>query len=834
MRIPRGFVTSTLVLVVVVALFELFGLLRSVAQQVDELSDASTGDGVWALSRLEIDFYRFEAALEAAQSPETYPELRTRFDLFYSRVATLSEGQLNQNIRDHESFAKNMATLDGFVEMALPYIDGNDAMLTQELAMLRSETERIASVVRRLSITGVASSSQNSRDLRFATRALLVKLATSALILICGLLVFAVVLRRLYLQSEQASRSSNISRARNEAMIESALDGILVTAPDGKILELNTAAEQVFGLDSGNDTGLHLSELLKGISETTRYGSPKESGLLDRGRLLTTGIRQDGSEFAAEVTLSQARTSQEDDVFVAYVRDISSILEAQKELRDARDKALQGEQAKDKLLAVMNHEIRTPLNGILGSLDLLKKTDLTDAQNKYLGAIETSGDVLMQHVNDVLELSRLDSDISKPPLEPLELCKTIGDLVDSQKAAAKAKGNTLSLKLSDDLPKNVLGNPQALRQVLLNLLGNALKFNNNGLINVDVEPFGRDDLVEFRVIDDGPGIAEENLGRLFEDFYTVDPTFSRTAQGTGLGLGITKRMVAAMGGEIGVESIEGEGSMFWFRVPLAPAPKAETTEEVISATPPDARGAKVLLVEDNEINQMITGDMLRNSGHAVDIAPNGTTAIRMAERNDYDLILMDISMPGMDGITAAKEIRRALGDPTQPPIFALTAQSIAPEDTKLSAAGITAVLPKPLTSELLQNAVNRALKVTACDIHDHSAGECNLMNPAVFADLLTNIGPERIQHHFDALSTDLAAFFEHPAPGPEANLEFRSQAHTLSGAAAVLGLCSLRRSLAKLEDHPDAQNLFDQTQQIWSESRETYQRALDRAANTPP
>ena len=507
MRIPRGVFTATLAIVVAVALLELFALMRSVTQQVDELSHASGGDGIWALSRLEVDFYRYQGALDAANGPDHYPELRKRFDLFYSRYSTISEGQLDAQIRDHESFDRNLASLTTFVEMAMPYIDGDDAMLTQEFPMLRAETEQIAPVVRRLSLTGVASSSQHSQDLRYATRSLLLKFSSIALLLIGGLLAFAVVLRRLYLRSERASRSSNLSRARIEAMIESALDGILVIAPDGRILEFNSAAEQVFGLQLADHANLHLSQLIKEAAGKADYASPKQSGLLDQGRMLTQGLREDGSEFAAEVSLSQACTSEEDDVFVAYVRDVSHYLEAHEELTRARDRALQGEQAKAKLLAVMNHEIRTPLNGILGSLDLLKQTKPTETQSKYLAAIETSGDVLMHHVDDVLELSRLDSNVAAQTPEAMDLCKVIGELVESQQAAAKARGNTLSLKKCDSLPERVLGNPQALRQVLLNLIGNALKFNENGMIHVDVEPFGRDDLVEFRVVDDGPGMA---------------------------------------------------------------------------------------------------------------------------------------------------------------------------------------------------------------------------------------------------------------------------------------------------------------------------------------
>ncbi|SHG59783.1 hybrid sensor histidine kinase/response regulator [Cognatishimia maritima] len=800
MRFSDGFRTAAFILLLLLALLQIGSMLANILRQIDTLSDARADNQIWTLAQAEVDYRRLTTVLYSADAVDDLTEVRNRFDIFYSRIQTLQESDRYTSFLSRDGFREQFEAIRSYLDAALPYIDGSDTELFRDLPMLASFTRDVEDQVRQLALTGLNDAAIQTQSIRDETRTLLRQLASATMLLIIGLLMVLFVTRIYYRETREASKAIRISRARIATMIETALDGILVTDPDGFLLESNRAAQTMFGLEDAVDDLLHLSGLIRNPEGPESYNNPAASGLVGQGRKLATGLRLDGTEFAAEVSLMQTTTEAQDDIFVAYVRDITARLKAEADLLQARDQAEEGERTKANLLAVMSHEIRTPLNGVIGAADLLEATPLTDKQASYVAAMRTSGDVLMRHINDVLEMSRLDAGSELREPQPLNLRKIVTDTVDSQRAVASRLNTTLKVQVAEDVPHLVAGELQGLQQCLLNLISNAIKFAPSGQVSAEVDLFGKDDLIEFRVSDDGMGIPEDELPKVFDDFFAGDASFARQRQGTGLGLGITQRIVRAMGGEIGAESILGEGSLFWFRVPL---PEVSTSQKEMPLRPLPAdhmQSFNILLVEDNEINRMITGDMLRNAGHQVTEATDGAQGVATAEAKKFDLILMDISMPGMDGITAARTIRDGKGASQESVIIALTAQVLPPDADEITQAGIQDVLHKPVSSQALIAAITGAVQRADSTTQEPEARPAGRLDPAVLKDVVDNIGLSDLRQHHQEFARDIAPLLESLTSPSTLTENDRSLAHKLSGAAAVLGMCQMHEALARLEN----------------------------------
>ena len=369
--------------------------------------------------------------------------------------------------------------------------------------------------------------------------------------------------------------------------------------------------------------------------------------------------------------------------------------------------------ARSEFLAVMSHEIRTPLNGIIGTLDLLRDSGLSSKQMEHMHVIEQSGNSLLQLINDVLDYARIEA--GKMPLENMsfELTRLVEDCVALFQQRASLAGNSLHHAISAGLGGQVRGDPMRLRQVLVNLISNAVKFTENGNISVRVhrEP-GNSDYVRFEIEDDGIGIPEEKLPQLFEHFHQLDTSTSRRYGGTGLGLAICRQLVEMMGGQIGARSIDGQGSCFWFRMPL---PRA--TEPALPAEPAPAQEplplVRLLIVDDNSINLMVAEGLCRKLGHQVEVASGGMEAIRLLlqDPRSFDLVLMDCEMPGMDGFATARQIiaLQQSGQLSQFPIVALTAHAVPDKIRACHEAGMITHIAKPITALKLDHGLRAVL-----------------------------------------------------------------------------------------------------------------------------
>jgi signal transduction histidine kinase/CheY-like chemotaxis protein len=377
--------------------------------------------------------------------------------------------------------------------------------------------------------------------------------------------------------------------------------------------------------------------------------------------------------------------------------------------RAARARALAANEAKTEFLATMSHEIRTPLNSVLGFSQLLvERKDLPPDAHRQLGLIDTAGKALLTVVNDILDFSRVEAGQVELLFQPTSAAAVLHDAVGIIRSEAQARGLTIEVEVND--PAGGLHDLDGLRlrQVLLNLLGNAVKFTEVGRIRacLTVEPGDIEDRLRFEIVDTGLGIAVERQGRLFQRFSQVEGSASRPHGGAGLGLAISKALVDLMGGRIGVDSALGHGSAFWIELG-APQVEAYDTGEPRPAAEPGA--ARILLVDDHPMNREIGMALLTLVGCRVETAENGRQAVEMASRGGFDIILMDIHMPEMDGLAATRAIRAFGNGAGQIPIIAMSADALPQQVERCYAAGMVDHVAKPVQREVLYAKVSRWL-----------------------------------------------------------------------------------------------------------------------------
>ncbi|MEM6564989.1 MAG: ATP-binding protein [Pseudomonadota bacterium] len=786
---------------------------RTVITNLDALATAQNDDISWNMSQFEVELLRLQNEARAAQqNPERgLRNFKKRFDIFYSRVSTFSQSRVYEALQSEPDYSLGLASAQAFLDATTPVVDGPEEALVSSLPSIISQTETLQPLLRDLALSGVENFAEQDSQRRAFLSDTLIRLAASILALIVFLTASIIFLLWMYRRGEAIAHENQIVKSRFEAIVRNSLDAVLVTNIDGQILEFNGAAQTVFGYSRKQALTLNIKELLADFSadhgkarEVKKFTEGRGRIENDTGRIRAHSRRQSGEVFPVEFSISP---SMNQNVLIAFFRDITKEEAWLETLRKARDKAQAGEKAKADLLTVMSHEMRTPLNGILGSLSLIDRNALSDRNKKHVEAINVSGELLLSHVNDVLNMSSIDKDQAAEATDDFDLMDMVSQIVESLRAAAEIRGNRLALSFLPEDIRMVHGAQKLLQQCLVNLIGNAIKFTEGGEISVEVEKLADDDRFEFRVSDTGMGIEEQNLERIFDEFFTVDTKYARDNKGTGLGLAITKRIVLAMNGEIEADSIVGEGSLFRLTVPLKAAQMADKTEpeQSFDAEPKISHYARVLVIDDNEINRMVLLDMLEELGIKATEAEDGYQALDLVQKQEFDFILMDISMPNMDGIETLGKMHEAdrLHETTA---IAVTAHASAKDRENFLSAGFSDVVFKPVALSSLKQVL---LKQTASDdakenIHGASP---------VGQDFIERFGIEKYkvaQQQVSDMLIELRSFLEDETKSQTA---CKDLAHKAAGSAAVLGLTDLYETLVEFEncdetDWPRARVLY--------------------------
>jgi PAS domain S-box-containing protein len=420
-------------------------------------------------------------------------------------------------------------------------------------------------------------------------------------------------------------------------------------------------------------------------------------------------IIKDGKEVWLTSNLAPYRDNEGEIIgLVGISWDITYRKNYENELQDAKEQAEEGTRAKSEFLANMSHEIRTPMNGIIGMAEILKEANLGKQENENLDILISSTRSLLSLVNDILDISKIEAGKVELEVEDFEIRQILKDVENIMFIKADEKALDYKTIINSNVPEFLRGDPFRLKQIILNLVNNAVKFTEKGQVHIYIDVTNEDAkavTLEVKVVDSGIGISDNGKKNLFQLFSQVDTSTTKIYGGTGLGLSIAKRLVSFMHGEIGMESVQKRGSTFWFTAVLERSDKETSTPDAfdkkLDLGDKPFKELNILLAEDNEINQKIIQYSLSNAGYQVDIARNGQEAIDKYHENSYDLVLMDVQMPILDGFEATAHIRQiestVLNKSTHIPIIALTANAMKGDREKCLNAGMDEYLSKPFT-----------------------------------------------------------------------------------------------------------------------------------------
>ncbi len=519
-------------------------------------------------------------------------------------------------------------------------------------------------------------------------------------------------IKEFYLRRESESVIRE-SRERFQYLFESAMDSILILNNKKSIIDTNPATSKIFGYSMGELVGREFNKLFHGDSQKVYE---KQMGIVEsdlKGRFEFRGRKKDGEDIFIDCSIVNFKG--DDTVEATYFiicNDITRRKEAEVILKNAKEEAEKANLAKSEFLANMSHEIRTPMTAILGFSDLLESSTLGEKQKEYVEIIKNSGESLLYLIDEILDFSKIEAGkvlIERKNFNLRELLKRIEKITT---VWIKDKNIELKFIIDKNIPEFLVGDPERLRQILWNLLNNAVKFTDKGKVELEIKmdkivcPWV---VITFIIRDTGIGISKDDTDKLFKSFSQIDSALSRKYEGTGLGLAITSKLVEMMGGNLKMDSEPNKGSKFYFSINLGKGDYAnEENREMVETDlwtkiHNDLCNYSILVVEDNKVNRMLLDYTLKREGFEVVTASNGDNALELIEERTFDVILMDIQMPGKDGVEVTREIRKISGKNI--PVVALTANAMKGDREKYIGLGMDDYLSKPIKKRELINTV---------------------------------------------------------------------------------------------------------------------------------
>lgn len=785
-------------------------------QRLDAVRSADTDNQGWIVAQLEVDHQGLQIAMEQAllkpgTIDQSLPRIRREFDIFYSRVDILSSTM--RDLEVPEDFTNKLRRLIYRRDQMAALIDALPPSDLEKVEELYQDVKDIYPLVRSLAVRALQIFVHETSSRREEEEKLFIRFFVQSLVLfvLMGIGTYLVIRlwRELESRTAQTSRiASSLSTAFN-----STLNAVIVSDLQARILYCNDMTEKIFGFTSEQMVGQRVENLIipdkmieRHIRDVEKFEHGGDGWLVGKGPTMITARHQNGSEFPVEISLVADTDISGQPVIVAFFRDVSEQVAAERQMREALKQAEQAAQAKSMFLATMSHEMRTPLHGLMASLGLMDEEDLSPANQALLKTARDSSERALAQVNDVLELTRMGESQSTP--EEFAPSRIAADIVDELQPLASQRNNRLQLVTHGphDLYR-LKGLPAAFSRALYNLAGNAVKFTENGQITLSLtlECDGHKKMhLIVSVEDTGIGIAPEDQDRIFQNFETVGRSEINSNMGTGLGLSIAKLAVEQQGGHLRLESTVGKGSRFYFTIPVgladlsAPPPPAKPAD----STPlqRDLKPLDILVVEDNEVNLTLMCEMLKRLGHRPDQAHNGQVAVGKAHQKRYDVILMDFSMPVMDGPAAAAAIRDGDGHSAHSIIIGVTALIDATAGTG-TASAMNAVLIKPVSQSKLNDTLHQYAAGSAWStptLLPEAPADDAPVSPKL-EELKELMGDETAIRLMRATLADAALAIEAITAIALPLTERAATIHNAVGSCGVMGLLDLSETLSEAE-----------------------------------
>ena len=710
-RIAKGLLWGLLLAWGAVLLVILIPTVREADNKFTQLRSTGSDNAYWTVSQLEVDVHRLALAVVRAReapTPAALDAVRTRFDILYSRNQVTSQGVIGRVMRQFEAETGQVRASTLFLQAFLPAIDSPDDMLLAELPGMEESLEDLARNTRNFVIEVTHFFNAETDQMRHELGLLRDRTTQVGYMLIGLLLLMLLILAVQRFQQariaaqlveanqewERAATEASQARGQLSAAMEALPDGFALFDADERVVLTNSRYRALFpAIAEFVSPGVPFADLIR---HAARLGQIQDATGREEAWAQERLAQFRSARGVHEQRTAEGRMLRYYDQPTGDGGRVSLRIDVT-ELHRAREAAEAANQAKSAFLANMSHEIRTPMNGILGMIDLLGESALSPEQTRMLATIRDSGDALIQIIDDVLDLARIEAGKIAIEPQPFAVSELVERICALHRVTAEKKGVDLQLTLGEDLAPAYLGDATRIGQVLNNIIGNAVKFTERGQVLVAVTRSGTSSLV-FDVSDTGIGMTEEQVARIFGEFEQADESITRRFGGSGLGMAIVERLVSMMQGQIDVCSVPEEGTDIRISLPLREAERTvihdDTRQQQQTLQRTDLR---LLVAEDNSTNTIILKKMLDKLGLLACFATDGEAAVEAFHHGEFDLLLLDIRMPRMGGVAALERITALCRHEgrTVPPAVAATANVMESQIAEYRAAGFSAVLPKP-------------------------------------------------------------------------------------------------------------------------------------------